>query len=149
MSVTGMSARHRGHGHGHGHSIFILATHPEEIWTTNPYAVAVRSAFCTCFTCARSVRISPYTHRDSTFLWFLLLMSFICSSNILESKFNLTHETVSVCFCLIIKSAKFSIAVARSLHWFPSEVVFVSGALEARPCENMHGSSAGFKTRFH
>ncbi len=25
-----------GHGHGHGHSIFILATHPEEIRTTNP-----------------------------------------------------------------------------------------------------------------
>jgi hypothetical protein len=25
-----------GHGHGHGHGIFILATHPEGIWTTNP-----------------------------------------------------------------------------------------------------------------
>ncbi len=24
------------HGHGHGHGIFILATHPEGIWTTNP-----------------------------------------------------------------------------------------------------------------
>ncbi len=25
-----------GHGHGHGHGIFILATHPEGTWTTNP-----------------------------------------------------------------------------------------------------------------
>jgi hypothetical protein len=24
------------HGHGHGHGIFILATHPEGTWTTNP-----------------------------------------------------------------------------------------------------------------
>jgi hypothetical protein len=24
------------HGHGHGHGIFILTTHPEGIWTTNP-----------------------------------------------------------------------------------------------------------------
>ncbi len=24
------------HGHGHGHGIFILATHPEGIWSTNP-----------------------------------------------------------------------------------------------------------------
>ncbi len=27
---------HKGHGHGHGHGIFILATHPEGTWTTNP-----------------------------------------------------------------------------------------------------------------
>ncbi len=27
---------HIGHGHGHGHGIFILATYPEGIWTTNP-----------------------------------------------------------------------------------------------------------------
>ncbi len=27
---------HWGHGHGHGHGIYVLATHPEGIWTTNP-----------------------------------------------------------------------------------------------------------------
>jgi hypothetical protein len=27
---------HTSHGHGHGHGVFILATHPERKWTTNP-----------------------------------------------------------------------------------------------------------------
>ncbi len=34
-SVSCVSVSH-GHGHSHGHGIFILATHPEGKWTTNP-----------------------------------------------------------------------------------------------------------------
>jgi hypothetical protein len=34
---------HHSHGHGHGHGLFILATYPKGIWTTNPNPLA-----CVC-----------------------------------------------------------------------------------------------------